>query len=339
MEAPPDPSRPQPDDSFIRSSLRPEQPQVQHGTAAPAAPERRQGVYISGPAGSVWIPAEPASAAARAALPAVPQQQAEPKQQHKQKAEGRPNSCWVCLRSASKAEALVRDCGCTAEGEGWAHLSCLISTAEDDFLAGFSKEDAKRWRECPVCRQFYGGEVRLGLARARWERVRVHPPEDDERLFSADRFASALQFCSNDQPQSLRLFKETLALNRQSLGSEHEDTLTSMHNLACLHRDMNNLDAAVALAQEAARTRRRILGKKHPLTLGSVGLLSLTNFEAGNFREALPLAQEALAAKTLTTGNAHRDTLVSRGNLIAIQRSAANHIARAGHGSFHGKLH
>ena len=80
MEAPPDPSRPQPDDSFIRSSLRPEQPRVQHATAAPAAPERRQGVYISGPAGSVWIPAEPASAAARAALPAVPQQQAEPKQ-------------------------------------------------------------------------------------------------------------------------------------------------------------------------------------------------------------------------------------------------------------------
>ena len=111
-----------------------------------------------------------------------------------------------------------------------------------------------------------------------------------------------------------------------------------MHNLACLHRDMNNLDAAVTLAQEAARTRRRILGKKHPLTLGSVGLLSLLNFEAGDFREALPLAQEALAAKTLTTGNAHRDTVVSRGNLIAIQRSAANHIARAGHGSFHGNI-
>ena len=231
MEAPPDPSRPQPDDSFIRSSLRPQQQQAQHGTSASAAPEPRQGVYISGPAGSVWIPAEPASAAARATLPAVPQQQTEPqRQQHKQQkagpSEGRPNSCWVCLRSGSKAEALVRDCGCTAEGEGWAHLSCLISTAEDDFLAGFSKEDAKRWRECPVCREFYGGEVRLGLARARWERVRVHPPEDDERLFSADRFASALQFCSNDQPRSLRLFKETLALNRQSLGNEHDDTLT-----------------------------------------------------------------------------------------------------------------
>ena len=53
---------------------------------------------------------------------------------------------------------------------------------------------------------------------------------------------------------------------RAALGPLHPNTLTSMHNLACLLKDLGRLSEAEALAREALAGWRSALGDAHPHT-------------------------------------------------------------------------
>jgi hypothetical protein len=102
--------------------------------------------------------------------------------------------------------------GCACRGSaGLAHLHCLVEAA---------LHNVESWTTCHVCRQEFTGEADVGLARARWERVRGRPEEDEERLFVANNLAVSLKESAGDNAGALRLMREVLAVRRR-MGEDH----------------------------------------------------------------------------------------------------------------------
>jgi tetratricopeptide (TPR) repeat protein len=169
---------------------------------------------------------------------------------------------------------------------------------------------------CPTCKQDFTGEVRLGLARARWNIAQITGDYERrlnpyERLNAADRLAQALQDCAGDDAGALPLFEEVLAVSRQVDGDDDINTLVSMNNLASLQHKMGKSDLALPLFEEALAAQRRTLGRNVPDTLRTVSNLAVLHLRAGRFSLSLPLAEEALGARRKLLGSEHTDTLES----------------------------
>ena len=75
---------------------------------------------------------------------------------------------------------------------------------------------------------------------------------------------------------SVRLFRQALEIDRQTLGDDHPDTLTTMNNLAATLRNQGDLAGARALQEQVLEARRRVLGEEHPDTLTSMNNLAET---------------------------------------------------------------
>jgi len=63
------------------------------------------------------------------------------------------------------------------------------------------------------------------------------------------------------------LWKSTLAIREQVLGSEHPDTLTSLNDLALLYQNQGKYEEAEPLYQRALEAKERVLGPDHPETI------------------------------------------------------------------------
>lgn len=216
--------------------------------------------------------------------------------------------CWVCAEGSSRTRShkLMRGCACRGSDAGFAHLSCLVEAA---------KHNEDRWRSCPTCKQKFTGDVRLGLARARWELHRTSAADDWQRLNATDALASALQECAGDNDGALPLFKEVLAVSRRVDGDEDMNTLVSMNNLASLHQKMGDSELARPLFEEALEAQRRTLGKEAPDTLRTTSNLAMFHLRNGDFSLAFPLAEEVLKVRRRTLGKEHEDTLLSIYNM------------------------
>ena len=151
-----------------------------------------------------------------------------------------PSVCWVCCEGDSDEPLLPTGCACRGSG-GQAHLSCLVQAAEHDI---------NTWTLCPTCRQHFTGIAEIGLARARWAKVRDRPEEDPERLFVANNLAVTLMESAGDPEKALELLEMVLAVRRRTLGDDHPDTLDSITNLALHHTEMGRYAEALPLSEE-----------------------------------------------------------------------------------------
>jgi len=89
-----------------------------------------------------------------------------------------------------------------------------------------------------------------------------------------------------------RLHEEALALRREAA----DGTLPvaeSLNNLAGVHLDRGDFEAAVQMLEEALAIRRAILGPQHPLTLQTTSNLAATRWQLQQQDVALALMQEA----------------------------------------------
>ena len=57
---------------------------------------------------------------------------------------------------------------------------------------------------------------------------------------------------------------------RETLGNQHQDTLTAINNLGVLLHDKGDRKAAEPLLREAVERRSETLGRGHPSTLASI---------------------------------------------------------------------
>src|SRR5207253_484236 len=108
--------------------------------------------------------------------------------------------------------------------------------------------------------------------------------------------------------QARPLFERALAIREKTLGPEHPDTATSLHNLALLLKGQGDLVGARALYDRALAIREKVLGPEHPDTAMSLNSLAILLQEQSDFAGSRALKERALAIKETALGPEHPDT-------------------------------
>ena len=99
----------------------------------------------------------------------------------------------------------------------------------------------------------------------------LHWPQrtDGEATISTlDTLATELQ-AQGKYDEAEPLYRETLEVERETLGDRHPHTLISINNLGGLLQSKGDLAAAEPLCREALEAQRETLGNRHPSTLTS----------------------------------------------------------------------
>src|SRR3546814_12836803 len=68
--------------------------------------------------------------------------------------------------------------------------------------------------------------------------------------------------------------EKLVPMRREVLGADHEDTLSSLHNLAVMRIMTGDSEGALSLQRQLVATQTRRLGAEHPTTLSDRGTLA-----------------------------------------------------------------
>ena len=148
------------------------------------------------------------------------------------------------------------------------------------------------------------------------DRLSARAAVDRRRLgWLLDRSAAYFQHGPALYTAARNSFERALTLNREDLGDEHADTLTSMNNLASTLRAQGDLAGARALQEQAIHVRRRVSGEEHPDALNAMVDLAHTLRVQGDLAGARALQEKALAACRRVQGEEHPSTLTSMSDL------------------------
>ena len=94
--------------------------------------------------------------------------------------------------------------------------------------------------------------------------------------------ARVLRMMASTRRQS-RSTRTSLEIRRRVLGEEHDDTLSSMNNLAMLSPIVRGKYAqATPLQAKVVDVWRRVLGEEHPFTITAVNNLALMYYGVGS---------------------------------------------------------
>ena len=130
-----------------------------------------------------------------------------------------------------------------------------------------------------------------------------------------------------DYTAALPLFKRALAINEKTLGAQHPDTVTSLHNLAVVYYSQGDYAVALPLYKRALAIREKTLGAQHPDTALSLNALAELYRVQGDYAAAEPLHKRALAIREKTLGAQHPDTANSLNNLAGLHESQGDYAA------------
>ncbi len=131
-------------------------------------------------------------------------------------------------------------------------------------------------------------------------------------------------FTLGNYREAEKLFRQTLALQTEILGGQHDDTLFSIYNLANAISNQGNYEEAEQLYRQTLALRTEILGGQHPDTLTSMHGLANTISNQGNYEEAEQLHRQTLALRTEILGGRHPDTLRTMHNLAFVISGLGN---------------
>jgi tetratricopeptide (TPR) repeat protein len=145
---------------------------------------------------------------------------------------------------------------------------------------------------------------------------------DEDVAWLLDR--AALYLHARGEPRAaLPLVERAHRINRQQLGADDHDTLTSANNLAHILRELGKYPQARQLDEDTLTRRRRVLGEDHPDTLTSAQKLANDLSAVGEHQAARALNEDTLARCRRVLGEDHPQTLYSAHHL-------ANKLRRAG---------
>lgn len=109
--------------------------------------------------------------------------------------------------------------------------------------------------------------------------------------------------------------REALALRKEHLGDQHEDTLQTMHALGSILSTMGKLDEARDLLEGAYRGRAELLGAEHVETLRTGTSLGGLYRRAGKLEDAEYVWRRTLASQRKTLGDDDPETLRTLNNM------------------------
>ncbi|KAF8345351.1 hypothetical protein F5887DRAFT_1282603, partial [Amanita rubescens] len=98
---------------------------------------------------------------------------------------------------------------------------------------------------------------------------------------------------------------------KTTLGLDHPETLTTIHNVAVAYRNQGRWDEAEKLQVEVMNTRKAKLGSDHPDTLTTMDNLASTYWNQGRWDEAEKLQVEVMNARKAKLGSDHPNTLTT----------------------------
>lgn len=118
--------------------------------------------------------------------------------------------------------------------------------------------------------------------------------------------------------EKAQVFHErALAVSQRWLGTEHPDTLQSMHSLSRTLGARGENARSKELSEQTLEARRRVLGVEHPDTLRTMRFLGSTFWAVGEYAEAKRVYEQTLEIQTRVLGAEHPDTLQTMGHLAA----------------------
>ncbi|KAJ5101071.1 hypothetical protein N7456_007123 [Penicillium angulare] len=147
--------------------------------------------------------------------------------------------------------------------------------------------------------------------------------EEEYKSFSALRAMNDFALKLLDQGQWVdaeKLQVKVAELNRNALGEEHPDTLTSLANLASMLSRQGRWAEAETLSLRVLGARQKIFGAEHPATLTSTGNLAYIYCWQDRWADAEALELDRLEATKKSLGPDDPQTLATMDDLGFIRR-------------------
>jgi tetratricopeptide (TPR) repeat protein len=113
------------------------------------------------------------------------------------------------------------------------------------------------------------------------------------------------------------MYRQALAIRKQTLGENHTLTATSYNNIATNLDDQGRYEEAEPLHQKALAIHKQTLGENHPSTATSYNNIAYNLGKQGRYKEAEPLYRQALAIDKQTLGENHPATATSYNNIAS----------------------
>jgi tetratricopeptide (TPR) repeat protein len=120
--------------------------------------------------------------------------------------------------------------------------------------------------------------------------------------------------------------RQALLLRENSLGREHNQTLTSMNEVGTALSDQGKYEAAGEIHRQTLTRREKVLGPEHPATLTSMSNLALVLERQGKYEEAESIGRQTLERYEKVLGPEHPFTLTSMGNLAGVLRCQGKYM-------------
>jgi serine/threonine protein kinase len=134
--------------------------------------------------------------------------------------------------------------------------------------------------------------------------------------------------CAGEAAKGVPFLERAVALRKQVLGRDHEQTLDALNSLAVCYGAAGKMDLAQTLLEETLKLQKAKLGPDHPGTLASMNNLASEYSAAGKLDLALPLLEELLQLIKAKLGPDHRHTLTSMNSLATAYQDAGKlHLA------------
>jgi len=124
-----------------------------------------------------------------------------------------------------------------------------------------------------------------------------------------------------DLVKACSLYEESLALQREILGSKHPDTLVTIACLALVLKKQGDLNASKAYFKEAMFSCREELGPRHRSTLIAVNNYAGFLRDQGRYDDASILYKDVVAGAKLKFGPKHSQTLKYIKKLEAVNKN------------------
>lgn len=115
--------------------------------------------------------------------------------------------------------------------------------------------------------------------------------------------------------KAVPFLRDTLALDVQELGPEHDQTLVTMWHLGVACDGSGQADMAVPLLEDALEKHTRLLGENADRTLLVLNDLALALIHAGKVKQSLPLLTRSVDVLHRQLGADHQETLIATFNL------------------------
>ena len=214
-------------------------------------------------------------------------------------------TCYICL---GEGPGLVRGCACRGDA-GYAHVKCLVRAE-----AELGRESRDGPGQCPTCRQFYHGVVRLAVAWGEWRAVARCP---GDRFFHALReLGMALNECGQ-HGDALVLIRCRLKIQKSWWrGLEGRDLVESQvafaaeqSNLASILGSLGKKDEACGILRESFSLLKQTIGVEAPDTINATVNLASSLKTSSHFQEARQLLEEMLPLSRKVHGSLDECTI------------------------------